>query len=387
MPKSCTKTPRKTARPSPASCPGAPELFENLSEEDARNRIKEIIEQKKDENQITGNREEITQQIVSNLKQADRRQRQQLFNHRDISRRDFLKLLGMSAGTIGLVSGASGAWGQLRASSQGVSDVNADEVDGHHLSVGSSRPSNVAGTLFYDTNDQKVEYYNGSSWIEIANAGLAIPDLVARWPMDQSLNDVYNSYHLQEDGATASYTSSNKEGTHALTANESGGPKFSTADSTIWDPVESANQMTICGWALNDHDDNNWSSWAGSKQSTNQVRCGVNQDSSYSLYFQVGGIGSASYGSGLSTGSWYFVAFRVDAPGNTIDVRLGESTVASSSTSSSTLSGFDTSFRLACVGGADGNNVTWDGDWDDVRLYSRYLSDSELNDIKNNATV
>ncbi len=137
-----------------------------------QHRINQLVEKKLDENEISGSRDEIVNEIARNLKkQTSPPKLVQNSRPERIDRRDFLKLLGMSAGTIGLISGAAGAWGQLRASSQGLSDVDADEVDGHHLSVGSSKPGSPAtGTIFYDTDGEGVHYYNGSSWVKVTTS-------------------------------------------------------------------------------------------------------------------------------------------------------------------------------------------------------------------------
>ncbi len=185
-----------------------------LSEEEAKRRVKEIVEEKKDENEITGDREEITDKIVSNLRKASPpEQERALHNRRNISRRDFLKMLGMSAGTVGLISGTSAAWGQLRASSQGLSDVDADEVDGHHLSVGSSKPGSPAtGTLFYDTDGEGVHYYNGSSWVRITSSKIV-----------DDFEDGDISEYSSSTGSYSTTTSTVKNGSYALSWDGSNG--------------------------------------------------------------------------------------------------------------------------------------------------------------------
>ncbi len=194
-------------------------MSREVSEQEIRRKVNEFVEQKLDQNLVSGSRDRIAQEIIRNLEKE--RQKKKILESRRINRRDFLKLLGLGAGTIGLASGTAGAWGQLRASSQGLSDIDADEVDGHHLSVGSSKPGSPAtGTLFYDTDGEGVHYYNGSSWVQItstAHTG-AIDDFesgdLSGWTGDTADFSIITSpvaqgtYSLQGDSADTSYITS-----------------------------------------------------------------------------------------------------------------------------------------------------------------------------------
>lgn len=92
---------------------------------------------------------------------------------------------------------------------------DADTVDGYHFNVGSSKPGSPAsGTLFYDTDQQGVWYYNGSNWVGISGNAVAIPDSGVTqaqryWPADDGSGSTIAEDRLGDDstGFTGSWTS------------------------------------------------------------------------------------------------------------------------------------------------------------------------------------
>lgn len=69
-------------------------------------------------------------EIFEDLSEEEKKGMIDQVKEKEMSRRSFMKALGAGAGGLALTSMASGAWGQWVASSQGVSDIDADTVDG-----------------------------------------------------------------------------------------------------------------------------------------------------------------------------------------------------------------------------------------------------------------
>ncbi len=121
---------------------------------------------------VAGDEEELEQRIESLAREKVEEHFEQP-EENSISRRSFLKMTGLGLGGLALSSAVSSAWGQVQASSQGKSDVDASTLNGHAVTVGSSKPGSPAtGELFFDTDTEGVHYYNGSSWVEIASGSL-----------------------------------------------------------------------------------------------------------------------------------------------------------------------------------------------------------------------
>ncbi|MFB6099670.1 MAG: twin-arginine translocation signal domain-containing protein [Candidatus Nanohalobium sp.] len=119
----------------------AEETEDSTSNHEKRNQRGKSVgaEDRQDECERKG---EGSKNIGSGLSKDDEEQKSVL------SRRNFLKLLGMGAGSLALSSSVAGLeWSVFQPASSGQSDVNADEVDGHDVHVGSSAPSNP------ETND------------------------------------------------------------------------------------------------------------------------------------------------------------------------------------------------------------------------------------------
>jgi|APHM01.1.fsa_nt_gi hypothetical protein len=82
-------------------------------------------------------RETLKQEIMQELQEERRQEKQDIppsLESDKISRRSFLKMLGIGTGGLALASSTSADFGQVLASTQGTSDIDADTVDGQEAS-------------------------------------------------------------------------------------------------------------------------------------------------------------------------------------------------------------------------------------------------------------
>lgn len=105
-------------------------------EEKLEQRVEELIDEKTgDEEDV--DREQLKQEILEELDSRSEEERKSLVekvSKGKVSRRDFLKTLGLGAGGLALSSSVAGGWSLWRPQKKGVSDINADTVDGKNAS-------------------------------------------------------------------------------------------------------------------------------------------------------------------------------------------------------------------------------------------------------------
>ncbi|MFB6209151.1 MAG: twin-arginine translocation signal domain-containing protein [Candidatus Nanohaloarchaea archaeon] len=192
-------------------------------EEVLRQSVLEAVEDKIDENEVSGERDEIADEIVENVRKRDRRRQERLVERlkESISRRRFLKLLGL--GTAGTALASSGLAASLTSGTtiggntalhtgNDQSSANADQVDSHHFVAQSSVPSSPAtGTLWYDTDGEGVSYYNGSDWLAVTSGAYDTAFTIIDNFEDGNLNE-YN----EDTGAFEVQTSTAYDGSYAL---------------------------------------------------------------------------------------------------------------------------------------------------------------------------
>ncbi len=130
----------------------------DLTEEELDRKVERLIDEKVGEDEQI-DREELKKEIMEELEDESRYQEKDAvdLDEEKISRRDFLKIIGIGAGGITLSSSVAGAWAQLRASSQGLSDIDADTVDGNHASdfetINITQAKNYSGTAYLQLNN------------------------------------------------------------------------------------------------------------------------------------------------------------------------------------------------------------------------------------------
>lgn len=111
-------------------------LNQKLEEE-----IDKLVEQKLDEKEVGGDREElkeeIREEVIESLEEKSEKDKRSLIaglKTSSISRRDFLKTLGLGAGGLALASSGAASWAKWTPLSDGTSDIDADTVDGNEAS-------------------------------------------------------------------------------------------------------------------------------------------------------------------------------------------------------------------------------------------------------------
>ncbi|MFB6100596.1 MAG: twin-arginine translocation signal domain-containing protein [Candidatus Nanohalobium sp.] len=112
---------------------------ENFEDIDMPERLEELVEQKVEKR--------LEEKLEKRKTSGETKEAEKDVENEKVSRRSFIKMLGVGAGTLALSSSVTGAWSLIQPANQGSSGVNAETVDGHSIHVGSSAPSNP------DTND------------------------------------------------------------------------------------------------------------------------------------------------------------------------------------------------------------------------------------------
>ena len=86
-----------------------------------------------------------------------------------------------------------------------------------------------------------------------------------------------------------------------------------------------------------------------------------------------------------STGTWYFVQAYVDNTGNQIGISVNDGTVDTASLTVTTHNG-GAQFALGFTGTTASSFTHWDGDMDEVGLWNKTLSTSEVSDLYNSGS-
>jgi hypothetical protein len=136
--------------------------------DDLEQRVERKIDKKLLERSDTGelDREAVKQEIISELKEEQAGQRQGWLESMDtdsVSRRSFLKMLGLGTGGLALASSASADFGQVLASTQGTSDINADSVDGKDASDLGTDLTNLTSSYNVQSVSDSVGIYQDGS--------------------------------------------------------------------------------------------------------------------------------------------------------------------------------------------------------------------------------
>ncbi|MFB6192945.1 MAG: LamG domain-containing protein [Candidatus Nanohaloarchaea archaeon] len=176
-----------------------------------------------------------------------------------VSRRRFLKALGLGAGTVGLSSFGASLFKLTSPSKK--SSVNADQVGGLDVMVDtlSNRPAaGQSGRLFYSSSGDGIYYDNGSSWVQVSKAA---PIPVDEVTTDVVLNGQTVDLKVYEDttgdgAADNTETVSVSNGTNTYTLNNlSGGSgndywvewQISTSSDTAATPKANSVQLKNVG--------------------------------------------------------------------------------------------------------------------------------------------
>lgn len=135
--------------------------------DDLEQRVERKIDKKLLEKSDSGelDQEAVKQEIINELKEEQAGQRQGWLETMDtdsVSRRSFLKMLGLGTGGLALASSASADFGQVLASTQGTSDINADSVDGKDASDLGTDLTNISN-IQTASDGIGVQVYNSGS--------------------------------------------------------------------------------------------------------------------------------------------------------------------------------------------------------------------------------
>lgn len=288
------------------------------------------------------------------------------------SRRNFLKILGLGAGGLALSSSVAG-WAKLGNDGLGWhegndgsgSGLDADTVDGNHVSVGSSPPSSPAtDTLFFDTDEEGISHYNGSAW-EAITSGAYDTTITVIDDFEDGNTTVKASGWSGWSGGSFSTNTNHLNGNYCLVQTASG-VTTATADNDI-----AMNELS-------------WYCRAANKGSANDgMYIRIFEDSTSTRLIEIRfdyGDGLEVFGDGVEvSGSWsadqdyYCRCYNIDYSNNQFDVEIRENgpsgTVVASGTGVSFHSG-NTGSGLGKIDLDSNQNhggTSYDHYWDDFQ--------------------
>lgn len=232
-------------------------------------------------------------------------------------------------------------------------------------------------TQFVDTSVPE----DGERYEYVVTSRTDIPDSgVARWKFDEGSGSTATDAWGSNDGSItgATYTSTAAVGSYALsfgggdgdyvTYPSQGSRYDGTTDYTItaWVVLGSASSERRVVW----HPRADYDVWLATSGS-NDIEVG---------YYD-GSVNTA--GTALATGSYAFVAMRWDSDGDQVLTVDSTHNAASQPTSPPN----STSASNAIGGDPGGPSFSWNGRIDDPRDYDKYLSDSELDNLRTTGSI
>lgn len=168
-------------------------------EEELEQRVEQLIEEKTGDEEV--DREQLKQEIIEELDSKSEEEKKSLVekvSKGNVSRRDFLKTLGLGAGGLALSSSVAAPWSLWRPENKGPSGIDADTVDGKESDQLGGVPSGVIMAWSGTTSDIP------AGWV-LCDGNNSTPDLRNRFVT----------------GAGSSYSAGNTGGASTVQLSES----------------------------------------------------------------------------------------------------------------------------------------------------------------------
>ncbi|MFQ3275519.1 MAG: hypothetical protein ACI9SF_000671 [Candidatus Nanohaloarchaea archaeon] len=103
--------------------------YSSMNEEKLDEKIEELVE-KRVEQRMKEKKEEMKEEVKQELQTENSNSQDEISDNSVLSRRQFMKTAGLGIGALSL-SSLTSAWSILQPSSQGTSDIDADQLDGN----------------------------------------------------------------------------------------------------------------------------------------------------------------------------------------------------------------------------------------------------------------
>lgn len=133
-------------------------------EKETEKKIEELVEREIESREVKVDTEDIKQKIIEELSNSQKQEYDSLGKLKSISRREFIKTLGLGAGGLALSSQVAGAWSLWQPQNKGKSDINADKVDGNDASqLGGVSPGSMSNVTSSRSADTVYQNTNGSA--------------------------------------------------------------------------------------------------------------------------------------------------------------------------------------------------------------------------------
>lgn len=241
-----------------------------------------------------------------------------------------------------------------------------------------SSPAGVAGEMYYNTSSDVYEYCDDTNWISTGSTPTppTTSGLVGHWELDETTGSSIADSSVNSNTGTWSDGSGNSVAEETTTGQVGDALDFDGTDDDISiadDASLKPANITLAAWVYAD------STGGGSHIMDKQ-----SGSTGYGIYLPSGNVSSFvsvdsawdnTTGPALSTGTWYHIAATYDGTTHSLYV---DGALADSNTNAGTLTHTTNSMN---IGTRDGGGQRWNGIIDDVRVYDRALSASEINDI------
>lgn len=207
-----------------------------------------------------------------------------------------------------------------------------------------------------------------------ADGGAAAPSSgVARYEFEQDVTDSWGDNDAT-DNTSAGYTTDAAVGSYAKSFD--GTDDHVACSSSV---IDSTVAHSVTFWVY--FDNLTFSRQINTNDNDNGLRVGINgSDNFYYELEDSGSIDGTTISSSPATGQWLFVACTFD--GSTMVAYLDGSQQDSQSSSGSGSDPFDLT-----IGAYEGGSDVTDGNIDDVRIYDKALSSTEVSNLYNNGSI
>ncbi|MFB6159084.1 MAG: twin-arginine translocation signal domain-containing protein [Candidatus Nanohalobium sp.] len=167
-----------------------------MSEENLEGQLEKVIDESLEDTTASfKERQQLKDRLLDlfeDLSEEEQKGMLDQVKEKEMSRRSFLKTLGVGAGVLGLASTGAG-WSLIQPQSQGVSDIDADTVDGMNASSLSSISQSSSGT--------------GSGTLYLNNGSLYLKSTVKNQTNNTTKGTIYNTINPNPSlGTTADVT-------------------------------------------------------------------------------------------------------------------------------------------------------------------------------------
>jgi hypothetical protein len=256
--------------------------------------------------------------------------------------------------------------GNITSRSGGLTQIDTNTYKG------SSQPSSPQqGDQWIDTNDQEYKIYNGSSWKSIGSTATIPDSAIARWEFEQDLTGSWGSYD-GTDNTSAGYTTDAAVGSYAKS--------FDGTDDYVGAPTpQLTTPLSYSVWV---HVDSGGMRFIANQDTPTMYIQKENDDSLAMNIYD----GSNNYyvtpSETIPSNSWVHLAYVVDSGVDEARAYIDGSNVGTASDS-----GDITLASGHYIGASRTPGSFTSGDIDDLRIYDKALSDTEVSNLYNTGSI